>query len=86
MAGERCIARVKVSTESAAALLEAVEPDNARAPEWLQVSCRQAEGALECLVELSCEDPQRLLSLRNTLDDLLLSLRAALDALEEGAI
>ena len=86
MVGERCIGRVRVETEKALALLEAVEPDNAQAPAWLRVSCSHVNGALECSVEMSCEDPQRILSLRNTLDDLLLSLRAALDALEERAI
>ncbi|MCX8195515.1 MAG: KEOPS complex subunit Pcc1 [Acidilobaceae archaeon] len=82
MAGESCVAILRVESDKARALLEAVGPDNRAAPPWLSVSCSELPGALECVISMGCEEPSRLLSLRNTLEDLLLSLRAALEALE----
>ncbi|MEM1873380.1 MAG: KEOPS complex subunit Pcc1 [Acidilobaceae archaeon] len=60
-------------------------PDNATAPPWLSVKCEATESRLVCRVSVDCEEPRRVLSLRNTIDDLIVSLKSALDSLRELA-
>lgn len=67
-------------------MVEALEPDNRAAPRWLKIECRALEGAIECTIEMDCEHAERVLSLRNTLDDLMISLRASLEAVGEASI
>lgn len=63
----------------------ALEPDNRAAPPWLSVSCSEVEGYIECLVFVDgCGEPRRILSLRNTIDDLLRSYKAAFDAVRRS--
>lgn len=77
-----CIAIIRVSHEASRALLEAIEPDNIQAPSWLSIDCKAVGSTLECRVEVDCGNPQRVLSLRNTLDDLLKAIKAAMEAIE----
>lgn len=78
-----CIARVKIPTPNSLHLVKALEPDNKHTPPHLRVSCRGAGEVLECEVIVEgCRDPARILTLRNTIDDLLISVRAALDSIE----
>jgi hypothetical protein len=70
--------------ERAVDVFEAVEPDNVVAPGFVRVSCRPAGSrVLECLVEVSgCpEAPERLLTMRNSVDDLLSHVIVAVGAL-----
>ncbi|MCE4625734.1 MAG: hypothetical protein F7C35_07740 [Desulfurococcales archaeon] len=74
---------VVIETVHAGVLYEAVEPDNRGAPPHIKVSCTPKDNALECTVRVEgCEDPKRILTLRNTVDDLLLALRSALETLD----
>jgi len=84
MPGRRCTAALRIplgDPSIARSLAEALEADNRTAPSWLEVTCRADGSSLECMVEVhGCGDPRRLMSLRNTLDDLILNMRAALEA------
>ncbi|MCE4600687.1 MAG: hypothetical protein F7C38_03900 [Desulfurococcales archaeon] len=72
---------IEVRTSDAIHLASALQPDNLAAPPHVAVSCT-AEGIyLVCRVTVwGCEDPKRILTLRNTIDDLFYSLKAALEA------
>jgi len=76
--------KVPVGDERLARAVEsALEPDNENVPAWLRVECRASGCLVECWVKVEgCEDPRRIMSLRNTLDDLILNLRASLAAVE----
>ena len=60
---------------------EALEVDNKTSPSWLRVSCTWEGGVIKCRASVHCDEPRRVLSLRNTLVDILLCYRAAMDAL-----
>jgi hypothetical protein len=79
---ERCVALVRVGYEAPRALLEAVHPDNIMVPQWLSISCRSAADAIECVVDVDCSMPSRVLSLRSTLDDLLRSINVGINVIE----
>ncbi len=79
-----CVARLRIEAGGMArALLDSIEPDNRPTPGWLRVECTANGNVLECIVEVEgCGDPRRVLSLRNTVDDLMQSVKAALSALD----
>ncbi len=81
MRERECNAVIEVKTSDAIHLASALQPDNLTAPPHVTVNC-MAEGLyLVCRVTvLGCSDPRRILTLRNTIDDLLYSLKAALEA------
>ena len=82
---EACRVTVEVKTPYARPLLESLEPDNISPYEWLRIECREGEDALSCIVEASeCREPRKILTLRNTIDDLLAAIKAALAVLEES--
>ncbi|MCE4604668.1 MAG: hypothetical protein F7B20_06865 [Aeropyrum sp.] len=84
MAGQGCVAEIVLpgSREIAASL----EPDNLETPSWLRVTCSPSgETAIRCIIEIDdCRDSKRILSMRNTIDDLLRSYKAAVEVLERG--
>jgi len=83
MRGGECVARIAIETVHARILYDAVEPDNRIAPPHIRVHCSPKDNVLECTVRVEgCEDPKRILTLRNTVDDLLLALRSALETLD----
>ncbi|MEM0366560.1 MAG: KEOPS complex subunit Pcc1 [Acidilobaceae archaeon] len=63
---------------------EALKPDNTKLPPWLSIECKSIEDTLECTIRLDCSMPKRILSLRNTIEDLLISLRAVLESIREA--
>ena len=79
-----CTALVEVDGVDAEAIVTALEPDNATAPQGVEARCRVEGGRVSCVVRVSCGNASGILRLRNTLDDLILNLRAALEALEGG--
>jgi len=79
---ERCVAFVRVGYEAPGALLEAVQPDNIMVPPWLSVNCRSVADVVECVIEVDCSLPSRVLSLRNTLDDLLRAISVGISVIE----
>ena len=80
----KCWAKLEIPHSKAVSLERALEPDNAEAPEGLQVECYSVEGMLECRVTVDCSDPRSMLTLRNTVDDILVNLKAAVDAIESA--
>lgn len=84
MGGEEgsCLATIRVHHSASRDILKAIQPDNVIVPEWLSIDCRDLDGVLECTVRVDCRIPSRILSLRNTLDDLLRAIRVAIDVIE----
>ncbi len=80
----RCTAILELEDPRAEALVRALEPDNLQAPRGVKVECKAEGPRLICNVSVECNDPRGILRLRNTLDDLVLNLRAASSALEAG--
>lgn len=81
MERSRCVAEVELRLEDPVALARALEPDNRAAPPGVRVECR-GSTVLYCIVEAECRSPRGILTLRNTVDDLLQSLQAAVSALK----
>ncbi|BAN90201.1 KEOPS complex subunit Pcc1 [Aeropyrum camini] len=81
MARHKCTAEITIP--GGPEIAGSLEPDNIQTPPWLKVSCTSPGEVVVCRVEVEgCDSPRRILSLRNTLDDLLRSYRAAADSLE----
>lgn len=80
-----CTASIKIKTPYARELGLALAPDNIQAPRDIEVECKPRGEYLVCQVSVICLEPQGILRLRNTLDDLLSNIKAALDALEYSA-
>jgi hypothetical protein len=71
-----CRARLEIDTSYPAEIVEALQPDNIRAPPYMRVSCAKHGGKVECNIEVyGCEDPKRILTLRNTIDEILVLAR-----------
>ncbi|MCE4611162.1 MAG: hypothetical protein F7B17_04230 [Desulfurococcales archaeon] len=80
MAESLCLGELRLQGPPSVA--DALEVDNKIAPPWLSVSCRWESGEVKCRVVVrECSSPRRILSLRNTLVDILLCYRAAMDSL-----
>jgi len=77
-----CEARLLIETHWAEALADSLSPDNAQAPRGLEVGCQARGGVVDCIVRLECSGPRGILTLRNTVDDLLAAAKAALESLE----
>ncbi len=80
-----CKARVEVAVKHARHVLEAVNPDNLVAPKHVRVSCDLAgDERIRCVIEVGgCPDnAERLLTLRNTIDDLINHMIVAAKTLE----
>jgi len=80
-----CEARLTLESPWARALREALEPDNAHAPEGIRVTCKANRGGLYCEIRAECRDSRGILRLRNTIDDLIENAKAALEALEASS-
>jgi hypothetical protein len=70
-----------------AAVARALQPDNIRAPKDLKIACEPNGGeTLVCNIEVSLvEDPAKILTLRNTFDDLIINMKAAIDSLAKAS-
>jgi len=79
-----CTTSIKVFFEASEALLEAINPDNIIVPEWLSINCKSSPGVLECSISIDCSLPSRILSLRNTLDDLLRAIKVGIEVIESS--
>ena len=77
-----CTASIRIRTPYARELSLALTPDNLQAPKGIEVECEPEEEYLVCRVSVVCPEALGVLRLRNTIDDLLSNIKAALDALE----
>lgn len=80
--GTKCEVEVEIETPYSQTLEKAVQPDNVMSPPWLRIECEAFDSKLRCLISVDCRDSSRILSLRNTIDDLLISIKSALQTLE----
>ncbi len=78
----RCRATLEARVRDPGSLARALEPDNRAAPPGITVECRSDDSVLVCVVEVDCSEPLGVLRLRNTIDDLLQDLSAAINALK----
>lgn len=77
-----CTGRIRLETRDCLHIARALQPDNESTPPHIRVECRGVGEALECEVRVEgCGDPRRILTLRNTVDDLLASVKAAAESL-----
>jgi hypothetical protein len=80
---KECLAFIKIDVKHSTHLARALEPDNRQSPPHITVACKPLEGSLECRIRVKgCDDPKRILTLRNTVDDILIAIRSGMDALE----
>ncbi|MDM7274834.1 MAG: KEOPS complex subunit Pcc1 [Thermoprotei archaeon] len=77
----KCTAKLKIKALKAKTLEEALEPDNIITPPGLKVGCKSRDDTLECTVEVECGNPTRILTLRNTIEDLLTTIKAVVETL-----
>ena len=82
---KRCMIHIEVDAddpESADAIARSLNVDNKASPRGVIASCAASGSRIICDVEISgCDDPRRVLTARNTADDLILDLRAAMSSL-----
>ncbi len=74
-----CEARLELYVNRPENISKALNADNTNLPPNLSIKCWPIdENRLECDVTItSCKDPSKLLTLRNTLEDILLNVMAA---------
>ncbi len=73
---------VEIRTPHAADLEKAISVDNVDVPQGIAISVYHNEENLYIIGECECVEPKRLLTLRNTLDDILVDINAAIKVLE----
>lgn len=82
---KKCLIHVEVDADdpkSADAIARSLNVDNKTSPQGVVASCSASGSKIVCEVEVSgCDDPKRVLTARNTADDLILDLRAAMSSL-----
>jgi tRNA threonylcarbamoyladenosine modification (KEOPS) complex Pcc1 subunit len=80
---EECSAILKIKSEVAETLYNAIEPDNLVTPKNVKVKCHiDKDKNLICKISIACRDVQDILRLRNTLDDLISSIKTSLSVLK----
>ncbi len=82
-----CIAIIEMDVQYPDAVLNAIEPDNRDSPPHVKVNCRVAGGLLICTIMVwGCSsNPSRILTLRNTIDDLTSAVKTALESIEHAS-
>ena len=77
------ICKAELKLPGPRSLAEAIQVDNMEAPGWLKAECVWSQGFISCRIEVEgCNDPKRIMSLRNTIFDIILCYRAAADAVK----
>ncbi|MEB3789775.1 MAG: hypothetical protein GSR72_07800 [Desulfurococcales archaeon] len=80
----KCKAKIEITTRYPRNVLESIEPDNLVSPRHVSIECRETSRGIECkIIVRGCEDPKRVLTLRNTIDDLLMALKASLSVIDK---
>ncbi len=77
-----CTAEVEIETSHVSELLASLEPDNENVPKHLNVSCRPSSRGVLCSISVDCSYPERMLTLRNTLDEIIVLSKTVLDMLD----
>jgi len=74
-----CSTTIEIETDFAEEILKVIRPENLSAPEDLKIHCYSNREKLVCNLSLQCNKERGILRLRNTLDDLLQSIKLFLD-------
>ena len=77
----RCSAIIEIESDLAEEILKVISPENTSAPEDLKIYCYSIHKRLICDLSLQCSKEKGILRLRNTLDDLLQSIKLFLDTI-----
>ncbi|AFZ70216.1 hypothetical protein Calag_0449 [Caldisphaera lagunensis DSM 15908] len=78
-----CTAELVIPNKDANAIAKSLTPDNIKdLPSYLDISCKNENDKLICTIRIKdCKDPKRIMSLKNTLDDLLINIRSIIDSM-----
>ncbi|MEB3844755.1 MAG: hypothetical protein LRS48_03635 [Desulfurococcales archaeon] len=76
-----CTAIVEIETSHVSELLASLEPDNEKTPKHLSATCRPSSSGVLCSIRVDCSSPERVLTLRNTLDEIIVLSKTVLDML-----
>lgn len=63
--------RLEISTENPSEILNAIQVDNVELPEGMTIKMKENEKGVEIIVEMRYTDPRSILTLRNTVDEIL---------------
>ncbi len=73
---------IEVDTPHAREVEEAVRVDNVDLPQGIQLTTYHTERAIFIVAKCECDDPKKVLTLRNTIDDILTHIKTVLQVLE----
>ncbi len=73
---------IEIPTDHAAEIEKSVSVDNVGIPEGIELKLYHGDRVLYVIAECTCVEPKKILSLRNTVDDLLVNVNAVLRVLE----
>ncbi|WP_292319518.1 KEOPS complex subunit Pcc1 [Caldisphaera sp.] len=78
-----CTATLILSSKDADVLAKSLKPDNIKnIPNYLSIDCKSDNGKLICTIKiLDCTDPKKIMSLKNTIDDLLINIKSVVDSI-----
>ncbi|MGC9105223.1 MAG: KEOPS complex subunit Pcc1 [Thermoprotei archaeon] len=73
---------IEIPTDHAAEIERSVSVDNVGIPEGIELKVYRGDRVLYIVAECTCVEPRKILTLRNTVDDLLVNVNAVLRVLE----
>ncbi|MFP3143574.1 MAG: KEOPS complex subunit Pcc1 [Caldisphaera sp.] len=78
-----CTATLILPSKDAYILAKSLNPDNIKdVPNYLSIDCKGDDKKLICVIKvLDCNDPKRIMSLKNTIDDLLINIKSIIDSI-----
>lgn len=78
-----CSATIILPTKDPDVLVKSLKPDNIKnLPSYLKIDCNGNDNNLICKILITeCNDPKRIMTLKNTIDDILINIRSILDSL-----
>ncbi len=79
-----CYAKIMIRSEFAKTVLSAIEPDNVNLPQDMEIDCNASEDSLYCSVRILCKEVKDVLRLRNTIDDILSSIKLSLSSISSA--
>ncbi|MGC8566554.1 MAG: KEOPS complex subunit Pcc1 [Caldisphaera sp.] len=79
----KCVATLRIESEDSNNIVKSLIPDNIKdLPPFIKIKCDDINNVILCNIEITdCNDPKRILSLKNTIDDILINIRAIIDSI-----
>ncbi len=80
-----CNANILLDIKFAEQSYKSIEPDNKEVPEYLNVECKLYDrDKIVCVITVTeCENPKRILTLRNTIDEIILAIKTVHETLKK---